>query len=303
MKNQTLSIIIPAYNEEKSISKICHRIAEIMGNNRIPYEIIFVNDGSVDGSWDEIRKQNEENHNIFGVSFSRNFGKEQAIRAGLVYASGGCAVVIDADLQHPPEKIPEMYREWQNGYEIVEGIKISRGKEPFLHSIAAKTFYRIMSRLIRIDVQNSSDFKLIDRSVINVLLSMDEKSFFFRALSSDVGFKKTKVEFDVMDREDGESKWSAKSLVIYAINNITAFSTAPLQCSILFLLITMLFTIGCAIIMCVSHNLSLLPFLLLSLCLAMVFANLSVLGYYIGKMYEELKDRPNYIIRDTTETR
>ena len=224
-----LSIIVPAYNEEKSINKTAEVISGLMVNAGIDYELLFINDGSKDNTWLEIMWQAESNKNIKGVSFSRNFGKEAAIFAGLDNCIGNCAVVIDCDLQHPPEKIVEMYKLWEEGYEVVEGVKNSRGNESAIHKFVVGIFYKIMSNITNIDMKNASDFKLMDRKVIETLKSMPERNTFFRALSSWCGFKSTKLFFDVREREEGESKWSTKSLVKYALNNITSFSVLPMQ--------------------------------------------------------------------------
>lgn len=200
--NTLLSVIIPSFNEEGMIHKTSQTISRILEDNGISYELIFVNDGSTDSTWVKIQSETEHNSCIKGINFSRNFGKESAIYAGLFYSSGDCCVVIDCDLQHPPEKIVEMYRLWENGYEIIEGIKHSRGQnESRTHFFAAKCFYKIISRLTDIDMSRASDFKLLDRKAVNALLNIKEKNAFFRALSSWIGFKTTTVEFDVRERD------------------------------------------------------------------------------------------------------
>ena len=179
-----LSVIIPAYNEEEIIPKTVTTIDGILNDANIEHELLFINDGSKDRTWEIIEESAALNNNVKGVCFSRNFGKESAVFAGLSQASGDCCVVIDCDLQHPPEKIVEMYRLWEQGYEIVEGVKTSRGTESAFHKFAAKSFYAIMSDAIGFDMSRASDFKLLDRKAINVLLNMNEKNAFFRALSS-----------------------------------------------------------------------------------------------------------------------
>ncbi len=208
-----LSVIIPAYNEEQMIPKTVSVIDGILCDAHIDHELLFVNDGSKDSTWDKIEEAAKDNDRVKGVCFSRNFGKESAIFAGISEAHGDCCVVIDCDLQHPPEKIVEMYRLWEQGYEIVEGVKSSRGRESSLHKFAAKSFYEIMSNSVGFDMSRASDFKLLDRKAMNVLLNMNEKNAFFRALSSWIGFKSTEVEYDVREREDGTSKWSNRSLI------------------------------------------------------------------------------------------
>ena len=219
-----LSVIIPAYNEEQMIHKTAKTISGILEDENIDYEIVFVNDGSKDNTWKKICEAGKENPKVRGICFSRNFGKESAMFAGLAEAKGDCVVVIDCDLQHPPEKIVEMYHLWEQGYEIIEGVKASRGKESGMHAFAAKCFYSLISNATNIDMSHASDFKLLDRKAVNVLLNMPEKNAFFRALSSWVGFKSTQIEYDVQEREAGESKWSTKSLIKYAITNITSFT-------------------------------------------------------------------------------
>lgn len=223
-----LSVIIPAYNEEAMIEKTATVIGGILSNENIPYELIFVDDGSKDRTWLKIEEVSSNTSFVRGIHFSRNFGKEGAIIAGLTESKGDCCVVIDCDLQHPPRKIIEMYRLWEQGYEIIEGQKSSRGKESLLHKFSAKTFYAIISSVTGFDMANASDFKLLDRKAVNVLVNMRENNAFFRALSSWIGFKTTYVEFDVQEREAGVSKWSSLSLVKYAISNISSFSTAPM---------------------------------------------------------------------------
>ena len=160
-----ISVIIPAYNEEGMITKTAETISAILASAAIDHELIFVNDGSKDSTWDKIQKAAGKNPAVRGICFSRNFGKEAAMFAGMYYAKGACCVVIDCDLQHPPEKIVEMYRLWEEGYEIVEGVKHSRGDEGIAHKFAARTFYSIISRITEIDMSRASDFKLLDKRV------------------------------------------------------------------------------------------------------------------------------------------
>ena len=224
-----LSVIVPLYNEELSVERAYYTISDILKNADIDNEIIFVDDGSTDKTYEIIKKLAETEANLCGLHFSRNFGKEAAISAGLAGAKGDCAVVIDGDLQHPPEKIVEMYRLWESGYEIVEGIKSSRGSEGAIHGFAAKAFYSIISSVVGFDMSNASDFKLLDRKVIDILNSIPERKGFFRAISYWVGYNKTTVEFDVKERMEGSSKWSTGHLIRYAVSNISAYSTAPMQ--------------------------------------------------------------------------
>ena len=201
-----LSVVIPAYNEEKLIGLAAGRVGGLLREAGIPYELIFVDDGSADRTWEEIGQAAQSDECVRGVSFSRNFGKEAAIFAGLEAARGECCAVIDCDLQHPPEKLPEMYALWQQGWEVVNGVKANRGKESGLHTFAANTFYRMMSKAVRIDMASSSDFKLMDRRVVDALLGLGERKTFFRALTGWVGFRSINVEFRVADRAEAYVK-------------------------------------------------------------------------------------------------
>ena len=268
-----LSVIIPAYNEQEIIEKTNTIISRILKNEKISYTLIFVDDGSKDNTWERIKKISDKQQNVHGIHFSRNFGKEAAILAGLAFSKGECCVVIDCDLQHPPEKIVEMYRLWEQGYEVIEGRKSNRGNESKLHSFAAKSFYSLISFATGFDMENASDFKLLDQKAVNVLINMPEKNAFFRALSTWIGFNTTQIEFDVQNREAGESKWSTVSLIKYAVRNIASFSTAPMQ------IVTII------IILLISSSI--------------IMVSLGVIGFYIAKIYEEIKGRPRYIISDT----
>lgn len=176
--DKTLSIVLPSYNEEQMIEKTTETISDIMERERIPYELIFVNDGSKDGTWDKILEQKEKNTHVKGVCFSRNFGKESAISAGLDQAAGACVAVMDCDLQHPPETLVTMYRLWESGFQVIEGIKASRGKESPIYKMFAKTFYKIISNATGIDMSRASDFKLLDRQVVDEYLKLPERNVF-----------------------------------------------------------------------------------------------------------------------------
>ncbi|MCM1272088.1 MAG: glycosyltransferase family 2 protein [Clostridium sp.] len=297
-----ISVIIPAYNEAAMIPKTAKVISGILEQNSIEYELIFVNDGSRDLTWMEIVNAHEQNKNVIGISFSRNFGKEAAMFAGLEKAQGDCAVIIDCDLQHPPEKIVEMYRLWEQGYEVVEAVKDDRGRESHVHGFFANTFYKIIGKATGLDMKNASDFKLMDRKVINVLNTMPERSVFFRALSTWVGFKSTKVAFSVREREEGTSKWSTKALVQYAISNITSFSAAPMQIITVLGCICLLFDLVFAIYTLVAwltggKILAYTALILIHTLLSgIIMIGIGVLGYYTSKIYDEVKQRPRYII-------
>ena len=278
------------------------RLAEILGGAAIDYELLFVDDGSKDGTWQAIQRCAAEDKHVVGVHFSRNFGKESAMFAGLETAKGDCVVVIDCDLQHPPEKIVEMYRLWEQGYEVVEGIKADRGEETGLHRFAANSFYGIISRATGMDMASSSDFKLLDRKVVDTLNALPERNVFFRALSFWVGFKKAEVRYRVQERTEGESKWSTKSLIRYAITNITSFSSAPLHMVTVMGFITLIVAVVFGVISLVQKLTGVAQpgfttvILLLLLIGSFLMISLGIIGFYLARIYDEIKGRPRYII-------
>ncbi len=297
-----LSIIIPSYNEQDNIQRTFQTIDEILTQNHIPYEIIFVDDGSKDLTFTRIQELSLQSGQVKGISFSRNFGKEAAIFAGLESAGGACCLIMDCDLQHPPRLIPEMYRLWQEGYEVVEGIKASRGKENLLHTFSANTFYSLISRATGIDMSRASDFKLLDRKAMDALLIMPERAPFFRALSSWVGFKTTILPFEVQERDIGVSKWSVWSLTKYAVQNITSFSGAPMQLVSLlgFVMFFASVILGIQSLYRYFTGTALEGFttvILLQLIIGSVLMiSLGIIGHYISRIYDEIKARPRYII-------
>jgi len=302
-----LSVIIPAYNEEKCIKRAYSEIHNLLLENNIDCEIIFVDDGSQDKTFEMITELSKEAENVSGLHFSRNFGKESAITAGLSKVKGDCAVVIDCDLQHPVRKIVEMYRLWEQGYEVVEGIKSSRGREKMLHGIAAKMFYSVISRMAGFDMANSSDFKLLDRKVVDVINSMPERGF-FRALSYWVGYKTATVEYDVEERVDGESKWSTWKLVKYAVSNISSFSTAPMQVvtglGVVMLVISVIFGVWALIDKIIGRALEgMTTVIIITIFIgSIIMISLGIIGYYIARIYEEIKGRPRYIISSSVNS-
>lgn len=304
-----LSVVIPAFNEQEMVPAAAGQIDGILSRAGIPHELIFIDDGSRDATWAEIRAESEHRDTVRGVHFSRNFRKEAAIFAGLQAADGDCVAVIDCDLQHPPEKLVEMYRLWEQGVEVVEGVKTDRGEESLAHRVAAKTFYRLISEATHIDMTRASDFKLLDRKAVNVLLSMREKRAFFRALSSWIGFRTAEVPYEVRERAAGESKWSTWLLIKYALSNITAFTSLPLHlitgcgaASFLAALIVGIVSIVRLAMGRVVTGLTGAVILLLFLS-GQIMVGLGIIGYYLGNIYMEIQDRPRFIVSETCGVR
>ncbi len=302
-----LSIILPAYNEKQSIERTIEAISGILEKAEIPFELVLISDGSTDGTYEEICRFAKKDSRIRGAEFSRNFGKEAAIFAGLELAKGDACIVMDCDLQHPPQVIPEMYGLWEEGFEVVEGIKKSRGKESLLHSMFAGMFYGIMSNMMKMDMRATSDFKLLDRKVVNVLLELGERNTFFRALSFWAGFRSTKVEYEVQERLYGSSKWSFGSLCRYAVSNVTSFSTVPLQMVTVMGFVFILLSVILAVQTLVKYLMGAAVegfttvILLLLIVGGCIMLSLGVIGHYLARIYEEVKGRPRFVIRGRTD--
>ena len=305
-----LSIILPVYNEENNIERAYQAIREVLAPKGIAFELVFVNDGSKDNSFAEISRLAESvrDAKIIGLSFSRNFGKEAAIFSGLSHATGEVCAVMDCDLQHPPETLIEMYELWEQGFEIIEGVKRSRGKENLMYKVFAKLFYKLISRSTGIEMYRSSDFKMLDRKVVNEYVNLTERNIFFRALSSWLGYKSAMVEFDVKERASGVTKWSIKSLVKYAIGSITSFTTAPMQLitlsGIIFFLFAIVLGIQSVVKWATGHALEGFTTVIVLILItgSLIMISLGIIGYYLARIYEEIKGRPRSIVKEIVKT-
>ncbi len=299
-----LSVIIPAYNEQENISNTSKVISGILDDAKIEFEIIFVDDGSKDATWSEISSVSKVDPRVCGVRFSRNFGKEGAIFAGLRAARGDCAVLIDCDLQHPPELIPKMYSMWENGAEVVEAVKASRGREGLIYKMFAKSFYRMMKSSSGIDLDGASDFKLLDRRAVDALNDMPERLTFFPALSSWVGFRSEKIEFDVKPRAAGKTKWNFRKLFKFAVNSITSFTNLPIHIITVIGVIFGIFAVVLGVQTLINYfcgnalegfSTVILLILIVGAC---VLIGIGIIGFYLSKIYEEIKQRPRYIVAE-----
>lgn len=304
-QRQTLSIIIPAYNEAENICRTAGAVCGIMARENISAAIYFVDDGSADATWEEIQRASGAYPQVRGIRFSRNFGKEAAIFAGLEAAEGDCCAVMDCDLQHPPETLVEMYRLWEQGFEVIEGVKADRGRESVVHRGLAALFYKLMSSATKFDMSRASDFKLLDRKAVDALVSLPERNVFFRALSSWVGYKTASVAYTVQPREIGKSKWSTMSLIKYALNNIMSFTTKPLHLvtamGIIFLVLAVIQGIECIVTYVTDRAVpGLTTVILIELIVgSVVMISLGIIGGYIAKIYDEVKGRHRYIVSST----
>ncbi|MCH5324461.1 MAG: glycosyltransferase family 2 protein [Eubacterium sp.] len=304
-----LSIVIPSFNEQENIPAAAREIGAVVSRLSDEYELIFVDDGSRDGSWDIITQLSDEDPHIRGLRFSRNFGKESAIFAGLKAADGDAVAVIDCDLQHPPALLSDMYSTWQDGAEVVEAVKASRGKEGIFYKMFAKSFYRIMRKSSGIDLDRTSDYKLLDRKVVDALNELPERLTFFRALSGWVGFKTARIEFDVAPRNAGKTKWSFSKLFKYALSSITGFTNVPMHIitwsGVLFFIFAIILGIQTLVNFCMGNAADGFSTVILLLLIigSILMLGIGIIGYYLSKIYEEIKCRPRYIISQRTGNR
>lgn len=306
-KNKLLSIIVPAMNEEENIGALTAAVRAEMESNGIPYELIIVDDGSRDKTWEAVCSEAASDSRVSGISFSRNFGKEGAMFAGLKQARGGCAVVFDADLQFPPPVVALMYKKWLSGdCDVIESRKNSRGSEGLAYKLFTGVFYGALKLMSGIDLNNASDFKLLDRRVIRALDELGERQTFFRAMPGWVGFKTETVSFDVAKRNAGSTKWSVKKLIRFALGSISSYTSAPLQfvsfaggISVFGAFALAVFTLFFRFqryetrLFCWSTS-------ILLLIGGTIMAGMGILGFYLSRVFDEVKGRPRYIVARTT---
>ncbi|GKU80195.1 glycosyltransferase family 2 protein [Paenibacillus sp. L3-i20] len=302
----TYSIIVPMYNEEAVIEHTYERLKVVMDSAGQPYELIFVNDGSKDRTVELMKRIGDLDPNVRLIDFSRNFGHQIAISAGMDYAQGDAIIVIDADLQDPPEVILDMIDKWKEGFEVVYGRRLKRKGETLFKKLTAMAFYRVLRSMTNVDIPlDTGDFRLIDRKVCDVLRGLKEKNRFVRGLISWIGFRQTSVEYVREERFAGETKYPLRKMIRFALDGITSFSYKPLKIatylgfflslgSFIYLLIVIyqrLFTntteTGWTTI--VGLNL---------LFNGIILILLGVIGEYIGRIYDESKNRPLYIVRE-----
>lgn len=298
-----ISIIMPVYNEGEHIKSSVGKVEQMLKEHQIEYEFVLVDDGSRDNSWAQISELARENKKVISVRLSRNFGKEAALCAGLDAARGDAVIVMDADLQHPMELIPEMVAAWRDEhYDVVEGVKSSRGKEGLLYKCCAKGFYSILLKMTGIDLRNASDYKLLDRKVVEAMQTMPEKVTFFRGMSAWVGFERKKLPFEVKERVMGTTKWSVRRLAGLAFSAITSYTSAPLQL-VTILGVLMFFVsvvLGAQTLIRYLMGNAMEGFttvILLQLFIgSLLMISLGIIGMYLMKIYHEIKGRPRYLV-------
>ena len=301
-----LSIVVPFYNESESIEIFFQRVVPILKKTNLDFEIVCVNDGSRDDTFEKLQQQKKKNNFIRIVNFSRNFGKEAALTAGIDFSEGDAVIPMDCDMQDPPELVPQMIEKWKEGADVVLAKRADRSNDDFLKRTTAKWFYKIYNWLSEIELpENVGDFRLMDRKVVDAVRNLREQKRFMKGLFAFVGFKTVTIEYKRPKRAKGESSWSYWKLWNYAIDGITSFSTFPLKvCMYLgFLVTTVSFLKGLWIIcrtvffgVDVPGYASLMTAILFFGGLQMFC--LGIIGEYIGRIYTEAKKRPIYIVRD-----
>ncbi|MCI8553547.1 MAG: glycosyltransferase family 2 protein [Clostridiales bacterium] len=300
-----ITIVMPVYNEGDYIYQNVVSVDDFLTSEGIEHQFLLVDDGSRDHSYREMCRLADDRAGVSTIRLSRNFGKEAALCAALEHAGGDAVLVMDSDLQHPPSYIPEMVRLWrEEGYDVVEGVKSDRGKESVGSKLAALLFYRTFRKTTGIDIGVASDFKLLDRSVVEAWKLLPEKNTFFRGLSAWVGYKRYALPFEVAPRAGGETKWTLKGLLKLAVNSITAYTAAPLfvvfWLGVIMGISALVITIQ-TLYMYFSHHAEtgFSTVILLQLFIGSgVMISLSIIGLYISKIYDEVKNRPRYLIRE-----
>ena len=298
-----LSIVLPVYNERGALATMLAQLHQSVDRLAYSCEVICVNDGSEDGSFEELERLRAEDERIVVLHLTRNFGKEAAILAGLDHARGEAVIVMDADGQHPPELIPELLEKWERGAEIVHTRKRRRGQEPLLYNLLTRVFYRLFRRLAGFDLKGLSDYKLLDRVVVTALRDLPERKRFFRGLVAWVGFRSETVEFDVRERIGGAPGWGVRRLFTYAIDNVLSFTMLPLYLTAASgVLITNFGVImGGIALVDFARGEAVTGFTTVIL-LQVIFAGsiltaVGVVAIYLAKVLDEVKARPAYLVR------
>lgn len=302
-----ISIIIPAYNEQESIPYLYERLDQLMNQmSNYEFEILFVNDGSKDKTLEMIKDLRKKDKRICYVDFSRNFGKEIAMIAGLDYATGDCVIFMDADLQDPPELIPELVKYWEEGYDDVYAKRKSRKGESFLKKFTSKMYYIVLQKTTRIEIQkDTGDFRLLDRRCVNALRKLRESQRNTKSMFSWIGYNKKEVLYDRDSRVAGKTKWNYMKLIDLAVDGITSFTTSPLRLSTFIAIPTMFIWFVYFIYVIVKAIVIKMPVQAYQaiILLVLFFSSVQILlfgivGEYLGRIFNETKNRPLYLVNE-----
>ena len=300
-----ISLVVPVFNEGPIIRANLVAILEAAAGDGYALELVAVDDGSRDETASEIAHVAQQDARIQPISFTRNFGKEAAILAGLAHAKGDAAIVLDGDLQHPPHLIPQMIALWRQGVYVVEAVKHDRGNETLSQGLFARAFYGMFHRFAKLDLRGHSDFKLLDRDVINAYLAFPERHRFFRGIIGWAQYPSAQIPFSVAERNGGTTSWGKLKLLGYAINNITSFSSLPLKLVTWLGLVTLIFgaVIGMMSLVQKFNGQALDGFTTVNLLIIIIgsaiLLSLGIIGHYVARLYDEIKGRPPYVIKPT----
>ncbi len=303
-----VSVVLPCLNEATHIAASARTVARTLAEIPVRHELVLVDDGSSDDTWRVLGELARTDPGIRALRLSRRFGKEHALCAGIEHASGDAVVVMDADLQHPPSLLPKMVSAWRDGFEVVDATKTDRGDESLLSRVEARLFYSLLRRMSGFDLSGASDFKLMDRKVIDAWLEMPERNLFFRGMSAWLGFRRTEVEFSVEKRAGGRSGWSVRGLVRLAITGITAFSTVPIHIVTLMGLLFLAFAaaLGVQTLYNKLTGIAVDGFTTVILLVLIVgsatMIGLGVIGVYVSRIYNEVKGRPRYVVAERADS-
>jgi polyisoprenyl-phosphate glycosyltransferase len=303
---QRISVVVPAYNEELVINETHKRLNDALSSIAADYEIIYVNDGSRDKTIEILKEIGAKDSHVRILNFSRNFGHQVAVTAGIQHATGDAVVLIDADLQDPPELIKEFVRKWQEGYDVVYAIRKSRAGETWFKKFTAAIYYRTLRKLIDIEIPlDTGDFRLMSRKVVDSLNAMPERHRFIRGLVSWVGFKQIGVEYERQERFAGETKYPLKKMIKFALDGITAFSYKPLQlASWLGVYAALIGFVGILAIIALKFLTEVTVQGWSSLMVVVLFIGgvqlgiLGIMGEYLGRIYDEVRGRPLYLLQE-----
>ena len=305
-KTPLVSVVIPVYREAAEIRAFLAAVRDQLTRSGASYELVVVDDGSPDQSWPAIGEEAKSDPNLRALRLSRNFGKESAVCAGLEIARGDAVIVMDADGQHPPTLIPELLSQWQSsGADIVEAVKVRRGRESLSSKLGALLFYQLLNKLSGFRFKGASDFKLMNRKAVNAWLQMPERNVFFRGMTVWMGFKTVQVPFEVGPRSAGQSAWSALKRLKLALVGITAFSSFPLHfvtfAGGVFLIVSVVLGVQTIYLKLAGRAVSgFATVILLELVIgSLLMISLGVIGEYLARIYEEVKRRPRYVVMES----
>jgi polyisoprenyl-phosphate glycosyltransferase len=300
-----ISFVIPAYNEETNLRQLYYELIPVIRTHKLRYEIIFVDDGSSDRTWDVVEALRKEDKHIRGIRFSRNFGHQYALFAGFSAATGDAVICMDADLQHPPRIVPELIQKWEEGYRIVHTIRQDAKNLSFFKKLSSKLFYALFSFLTSVKIKpGMADFRLLDRQALESILRYNEDGLFLRGIVHCVGFPSAFVEFQSNDRFSGTTKYTLRNMIKFAVAGVTSFSIIPLRVGIIIGILTSLFSFYLIIdALFVYFAGETVPgwttmIIAMSFMFGILFILLGLLGEYIGRILIEVKNRPRYIIQD-----